>query len=488
MFATSLAPVPRVWRVQRGGPNVFLNPILGAALLASALSGPAWAHGPAHAEAPNDWRAANELVGSFPRGHADIVQWEAQQVPHTPHHMPHHMPPPPASAAPQPAVAQRWSLDHALRAAQLARPDLLAKPGQNALERAELRLAQADLALQVERAWLRAVAAGSSARYQAQVLQAAQAGAELAARLVRVGNWPQMRLLQEQLLLNQAQAQQRAAQHQQHLAVLDLWRLAGSGLTPVQLAQRLPTDWPSANAPAADASHPHAAAAAASPARMGTPATLATSATPAFAPLAALKMQALQAHPHWPLLQRQAEMLERGLSAAERASLAATLEAAVEPQPQARAASAQAAAQTGTAAQPHQPELAAGQLWPHTWDKAAQARAEADALERQIRADLLSAYSAWQTATELAEGSAQDALRLHTALQDETQQRYNGMLKSTWELLASASARVQATEAALLARRDAAVAAAELRAVLAGLPYSGSAPNAAATPEAAKGK
>jgi len=88
----------------------------------------------------------------------------------------------------------------------------------------------------------------------------------------------------------------------------------------------------------------------------------------------------------------------------------------------------------------------------------------------------------------LAEGAAQDALRLHSALLDETQQRYNGMLKSTWELLASASARVQASQAALLARRDAAVAAAELRAVLAGLPYSGSAPAAAATPEAVKGQ
>jgi hypothetical protein len=446
MFAFSLAPVQRVWRLQRGGPYAFLNPILGAALLAAALSGPAWAHGPAHAEAPNDWRAANELVGSFPRGHADIVQWEAQQ--------------PPAAAAPQAdAVAQRWSLDHALRAAQRARPDLLARPGQNALERAELRLAQADLALQVERAWLRAVAAGSGARYQTQVLQAAQAGAELAARLVRVGNWPQMRLLQEQLLLNQAQAQQRAAQHQQHLALLDLWRLAGSGLTPAQLAQQLPTDWPAVSAPAA----------------------------PTFAPLAALEVQALQAHPRWPLLQRQAQMLERGLSAAERAGLESALAAAVAPQPQAHASTTQPGTPAQTA-QPHQPELTVAQLWPHTWDKAAEARAEADALEREIRADVHSAYSAWQTATELAEGSAQDALRLHTALQDETQQRYNGMLKSTWELLASASARVQATEAALLARRDAAVAAAELRAVLAGLPYSGSAPAAAATPEAAKGK
>jgi len=465
MFASSLAPVPRVWRVQRGGPHAFLNPILGAALLAATLSGPAWAHGPALAQAQSDWRAANELVGSFPRGHADIVQWEAQQQP-------------PATPAPQPAAAQHLRLSDALMAAQRARPDLLARPGLNALERDALRLAQADLALQVERAWLHAVAAGSSARYQAQVLQAAQAGAELAARMVRIGNWPQMRLLQEQLLLNQAQAQQRVVQHQQHLAVLALWRLAGDGLTPRQMEQRLPADWPSVSAPVA-ATAPPATASTAS-----TASTATSPAAPAFAPLATLEAQALQAHPRWPLRQLQAARLERGLTPAERVQLAAALAAAVAPQPQAPAASAPA----DHMAPPTQPALAARALWPHSWDQAAQARAEADALERQIRADVHSAYSAWQTATALAEGSAQDALRLHTALQDETQQRYNGMLKSTWELLASASARVQAAQAALLARRDAAVAAAELRAVLAGLPYSGSAPDAAASPEAAKGK
>ena len=457
MFFTFWAPVQRVRRVQRGGPKAFWHPLLGAALLAAAWSGPAWAN----PEPEQQWRAANELVGAFPRGHADIVQWEAQQQPH-------------ASAAPQPAAAQHLRLSDALMAAQRARPDLLARPGLNAIERDALRLAQADLALQVERAWLHAVAAGSSARYQAQVLQAAQAGAELAARMVRIGNWPQMRLLQEQLLLNQAQAQQRVVQHQQHLAVLALWRLAGDGLTPWQLEQQLPADWPSVSAPVAATAPPATA----------TTATTATSpAAPAFAPLATLEAQALQAHPRWPLRQLQAARLERGLTPAERVQLAAALAAAVAPQPQAPAASAPA----DHMAPPTQPALAARALWPHSWDQAAQARAEADALERQIRADVHSAYSAWQTATELAEGAAQDALRLHSALLDETQQRYNGMLKSTWELLASASARVQASQAALLARRDAAVAAAELQAVLAGLPYSGSAPAAAATPEAAKG-
>ncbi|NMM82331.1 hypothetical protein B2J86_15575 [Acidovorax sp. SRB_14] len=30
--------------------------------------------------APQAWRAANEAVGAFPRGHADILVWEATQA------------------------------------------------------------------------------------------------------------------------------------------------------------------------------------------------------------------------------------------------------------------------------------------------------------------------------------------------------------------------------------------------------------------------
>ena len=29
--------------------------------------------------APQDWRAANAAVGEFPRGHADVLRWEAAQ-------------------------------------------------------------------------------------------------------------------------------------------------------------------------------------------------------------------------------------------------------------------------------------------------------------------------------------------------------------------------------------------------------------------------
>lgn len=32
-------------------------------------------------EGPGDWKAANAAVGEFPRGHADIVRWEAARQP-----------------------------------------------------------------------------------------------------------------------------------------------------------------------------------------------------------------------------------------------------------------------------------------------------------------------------------------------------------------------------------------------------------------------
>jgi outer membrane protein TolC len=395
--------------------------MLAAAVLVACGSAPAWAGGTAAA----DWRAANDLVGGFPRGHSDLVQWEAQ-----------HLPAPAAPADAAAAGAPRWTLADALRAAQRARPELLARPGLNPLELAELRGKHAELALQVERAWIKALAARRAVAVAEAELGATQAGAELAARMVRVGNWPAVQSMQQQLLVQQAQAQQRVALHQARAAELDLWRLAGAGLSPQQLAARLP---------------PAVAPAPAGP-------------DPATLDAAALEAQALQAHPQWRLREQQARQAELALDAASQRQLAATLDAAT------------AAAQAGAA--PALPALAPQQLWPHAWAEAARARAQADALQRQIRADLRSALGAWQTAAALAEGAGQQQ-QLHAAIHDDTQQRYNGMLKSTFDLLASARARLQAEQAALLARREAELAHAELRAVLAGLPYTGTAPGAA---------
>jgi outer membrane protein TolC len=64
-------------------------------------------------------------------------------------------------------------------------------------------------------------------------------------------------------------------------------------------------------------------------------------------------------------------------------------------------------------------------------------------------------------------------LRLHTALEQESLLRYNGMLKSTWDLLASARQRIQSTQALHQAQTQAWLAWADLQAVLNGLAYTG---------------
>lgn len=58
-------------------------PAAPAAAFQAATAPLAHAPMPAHSlrsdEAPTDWRAAHQAVGAFPRGHADIVRWEARQ-------------------------------------------------------------------------------------------------------------------------------------------------------------------------------------------------------------------------------------------------------------------------------------------------------------------------------------------------------------------------------------------------------------------------
>ena len=96
------------------------------------------------------------------------------------------------------------------------------------------------------------------------------------------------------------------------------------------------------------------------------------------------------------------------------------------------------------------------------------------------------AHSAWQTAQTLAQVTAVESQRLLTALEADMLQRYNGMFKSTWDLLAASRARLQAVQGTHQAQLGAALAWAELRAVLDGLPYTGNGPSAgsaAATPE-----
>ena len=72
----------------------------------------------------------------------------------------------------------------------------------------------------------------------------------------------------------------------------------------------------------------------------------------------------------------------------------------------------------------------------------------------------------------------QHALRLQTAQEQETLLRYNGMLQSSWDLLASAGERLGALDAALQARRDFWLAQADWDALLAGADVEPASPGA----------
>ena len=125
------------------------------------------------APASESWTRANESVGQFPRGHIDLLRWEQSNVP---------------SVSPDnPAVhaAAPLSLAQALHMAMHNQPRWLGRTGMSAAELARLNTEGQARVLQVRRAWIEAVAARQSAHYSQQILQAAEAGTELAERMAR---------------------------------------------------------------------------------------------------------------------------------------------------------------------------------------------------------------------------------------------------------------------------------------------------------------
>ena len=67
------------------------------------------------------------------------------------------------------------------------------------------------LAADTRRAWLRAVAAEQVAATQERMVEATEAGTELAHRMVRVGNWSRLQLAREQAVLHDANSQRARA-------------------------------------------------------------------------------------------------------------------------------------------------------------------------------------------------------------------------------------------------------------------------------------
>ena len=373
------------------------------------------------------WRAANDAVGAFPRGHADILRWERE-----------HAPPP---APPPVPSGPSWTLDEVARRALLGQPDLLITPGQSLPEELQRQQAAAALVLKAQAAWIEAIAARQLRQLAEQAHLAADVGAELASRTRQVGNVSAERALREALPSLETQELLAEAVAAERRALVRLWqRLGGPG--PESVAAHLPAALPARpSLPTADA-------------------------------MPSLSAQQRARHPDWTRLRIEAERRRSALPAHAWETL------------QTEWAQAVARGLPGAARlDPLAPR------WPHGWSEALAAQAALARLERQLDGDLGLALEAAHRAEARARHQRDHVVPARRRLEEETLLRYNGMLASTWELLAAARERIAAEQEAVKAERDAWLAWLDWQAVLAGLPFPdrAQAANAETTSSPAKG-
>jgi hypothetical protein len=381
------------------------------------------------------WRRANERVAEFPRGHIDLLRWEARN---------------PADRLPAPVGpvtgAVVMDMGEALRASLRHRPELFIRTDMNPIERSQVQVAYATHVRALQRAWLDAVTAQQSLRLKAESLEAASTGVELGRRMVQAGNWSQARLLREQRVEADARGAWTSAWLAQTVAMERLARLLGAWDAQAVngLAQRLPAQLPE-------------------PPDLLVPGE---GLGPADIEAAVLRRDTALA------LQRL--KAGRELAAVSTGTLGVwsqALEDALRSQPSPR-----------TAPQVGNTPL----LRDHALERAARAESALLLAAAERRSMAREAWAQLRVRHAAALHAQQVVVRLQTALEQETLLRYNGMLQSSWDLLAGARERMDALDAALQAQRDFWSARADWDALLAGADYqSAGGPSAGGSPATA---
>lgn len=300
-------------------------------------------------------------------------------------------------------------------------------------------------------AWVRAVAAQQRAQYQQQVLEAAEASAELARRMQSVGNFSRLQRAREQAFEADARAQAaraRLAATVEREALVRALGLNAAQAQALQLPDRLP-DLPEA------AREPEAVTREALERR--------------------LDLQL--AHAQWRLARAGSaagawtSWLDLGASAFRSKESAQPVQRGWELElslPLLDLGGAQRAAAGAD-------ELAA-------LARLDQAQVEAGSLLRER-------YAAYRTAFDLARQQRDEVVPLRRTIADEMLLQYNGMLVGVFELLADARAQIGSVIGALDAQRDFWLADAALSAAVRGIPSASvlPAPGAAAAGAAEAG-
>lgn len=286
------------------------------------------------------------------------------------------------------------------------------------------------LALDTRKAWFRAVAAAESARYAEQVREAAQAGAELAQRMARVGNLSALDGAREQAFSAEASAQLARARHNATAAREQLVRLMGvwGAHTAFTLPERLP-ELPAAPREAAN-----------------------------------IESLAMEQRLDVRLARLETAATARALGLSKATGFVNVLHAGY-----ANASKSGEPRENG-----YEIELA---LPLFDWGGARVAKAEALYMQSvhrtadtavNARSQVREAYSAYRTSHDLARHYRDEIVPLRKKISEETLLRYNGMLMSVFELLADTRASIGAVNAAIEAQRDFWIADTDLQAAISG--------------------
>jgi outer membrane protein TolC len=282
--------------------------------------------------------------------------------------------------------------------------------------------------------WVRAVAARQRLQYDEQVLDSAEAGAELARRMEQAGNFSKLQRAREQLWQVEARmrlAHARLAAHAELEALVRALGLDAALAEQLRLPDRLP-DLPAASSDAVQA-------------RQDAQAT---------------RLDVAVARAEW--RRAAGERAARWLSPLD-------LELTLIRQGQTGSPSANGA------------ELALALPLPDTGATGRQAAdaavlaaaARLDQVQREADSMLRERLAAVQATHAIAREALDELVPLARTVAEENLLRYNGMLIGVFELLADARAQVGAVLTAIDAQRDHWLADNALRAALAGVPAQG---------------
>jgi outer membrane protein TolC len=303
-------------------------------------------------------------------------------------------------------------------------------------EQAKLRVTAEALkvAADTRRAYYEAVAGAQAADYAKQVALAADAGAELAGRMRAAGNWSALDQAREQAFHAQAMADVARASQDATAARERLTRLLGlwGGDAQYRLPDRLP-ELPAAPSELAD-----------------------------------IEGTALRERPDVQAARREVDHTAASLGLVRSTRFINVLELGV-----VRERDGGEPARRGYELTLEVPLF--------DWGTARTRRAEAVYMQSvnrlaatavDARSEAREAYLAWRTSYDLAKHYRDVVIPLRRQLADETLLRYNGMLVSTFELLADAREQAVAVAAAIDALKQYWIADAGLEAALGGRPAS----------------